>query len=194
MSIQNTLIQRANSRCELCNSPNNLSVYEVPPVYEVSVDSANSEKCLLACNTCTEQLKHNQALDVNHWHCLNESMWSPVPAVQITAWRILKRLSAERWAQDLFDMLYLDTEMLAWAEAIENDTHDEPTLDSNATRLNTGDTVTLIKDLDVKGAHFTAKRGTTVKNIALTSNPQQVEGRVNGTRIVLLSKFLKKSN
>ena len=53
--------------------------------------------------------------------------------------------------------------------------------------------MTIIKDLEVKGAGFTAKRGTVVKNIALTDNPEQIEGRVNGTRIVLLSCFLKKS-
>ena len=50
----------------------------------------------------------------------------------------------------------------------------------------------LIKDLDVKGAGFTAKRGTLVKNIKLTENPEHIEGRVNGIGIVLVSKFMKK--
>jgi len=50
----------------------------------------------------------------------------------------------------------------------------------------------LIKDLDVKGAGFTAKRGTVVKNITLTDNPLHIEGRVNGVRIVLVADFLKK--
>ena len=54
--------------------------------------------------------------------------------------------------------------------------------------------MTLIKDLVVKGGGFTAKRGTLVKNIALTSNPKHVEGRVNGTVIVLVAAFLKKAN
>jgi len=67
----------------------------------------------------------------------------------------------------------------------------EPTRDSNGTILNEGDSVTIIKDLVVKGAGFTAKQGTTVKNIHIES-PEAIEGRVNGTRIVLLSKFLKK--
>ena len=53
--------------------------------------------------------------------------------------------------------------------------------------------MTLIKDLPVKGAGFTAKRGTAVRNIALTGNPEQIEGRVNGVRIVLLTKYLKKA-
>ena len=54
-------------------------------------------------------------------------------------------------------------------------------------------TDTEIKDLVVKGANFTAKRGTMVKNISLTSNPEHIEGRVNGTRIVLVSAFMKKA-
>lgn len=70
----------------------------------------------------------------------------------------------------------------------------EITVDSNGTVLNVGDSVTLIKDLVVKGGGFTAKRGTLVKNIALTSNPKHVEGRVNGTVIVLVAAFLKKAN
>ncbi|WP_024954493.1 zinc ribbon domain-containing protein YjdM [Sulfurospirillum arcachonense] len=65
--------------------------------------------------------------------------------------------------------------------------------DSNGVVLSAGDTVTIIKDLDVKGAGFTAKRGTAVRNISLTSNPEQIEGRVNGVKIVLLTCFLKKS-
>ena len=189
MSVKETLLNRADSQCELCKSTNNLSVFEVPPV-----DSQDSDKCILTCDSCLQQLSNATELNTNHWRCLNDSMWSTVPAVQITAWRMLKRLSTESWAQDLFDMLYLDESMIAWAEAsVENDS-DELTVDSNGTPLNAGDTVTLIKDLDVKGANFTAKRGTAVRNISLTSNPKHIEGRVNGTRIVLLTQYLKKSN
>ena len=65
--------------------------------------------------------------------------------------------------------------------------------DTNGVTLNVGDTVTIIKDLNVKGAGFTAKRGTAVRNISLTTNPEQIEGRVNGVKIVLLTCFLKKS-
>ena len=50
----------------------------------------------------------------------------------------------------------------------------------------------LIKDLDVKGSSLTAKRGTAVRNIGLTSNPEHIEGRVDGQRIVILTKFVKK--
>ncbi|WP_434002901.1 alkylphosphonate utilization protein [Endozoicomonas sp.] len=107
---------------------------------------------------------------------------------------MLNQLSSEPWAQDLLDMMYLEDDVKEWAEAGLSDEEDStPTFDSNGSRLEPGDTVTLIKDLDVKGAGFTAKRGTTVKNISLTSNPEHIEGRVNGVRIVLVSKFLKKA-
>ncbi len=117
-------------------------------------------------------------------------MWSTIPAVQVMAYRILKNIKA----RDLLDILYLEDDVKAWADADESsDNNSEPTFDSNNTLLCAGDSVTIIKDLEVKGAGFTAKRGTVVKNISLTDNPQQIEGRVNGTRIVLVSKFLKKS-
>ena len=61
--------------------------------------------------------------------------------------------------------------------------------------LEAGDTVTLIKDLNVKGANFTAKRGTAVRNISLVpDNAEHIEGRVNGQQIVILTQFVKKSN
>ncbi|MFC1751047.1 PhnA domain-containing protein [Pseudomonadota bacterium] len=190
MSTEQALMQRSESKCELCGADNDLSVYEVPPV-----DSATADTCIMTCSTCNEQINDPAAVDVNHWHCLNGSMWSEVPAVKVVAWRMLKRLSAEGWAQDLLDMLYLDEETLQWAEAGAEDADDDsaPTLDSNGAVLQAGDTVTLIKDLDVKGGGFTAKRGTAVRNISLTGNPEQIEGRVNGVRIVLLTCFLKKS-
>jgi len=59
--------------------------------------------------------------------------------------------------------------------------------------LTSGDSVTLIKDLDVKGTSFVAKRGTLVKGIRLTDNPEHVEGRVNKVSIVLKTQFLKKA-
>ena len=53
----------------------------------------------------------------------------------------------------------------------------------------------LIKDLNVKGAGFTAKRGTAVRNISLVpNNCEHIEGRVNGQQIVIHTKFVKKSN
>jgi protein PhnA len=65
--------------------------------------------------------------------------------------------------------------------------------DSNGNLLADGDSVTLIKDLKVKGSSITLKRGTVVKKIKLTDNEDEVDCRVNGSSIVLRTEFLKKS-
>ena len=65
--------------------------------------------------------------------------------------------------------------------------------DSNGNLLNEGDSVTLIKSLKVKGSASDLKRGQMVKNIRLTSNDEEIEGRVNGVMIVLKTCFLKKA-
>ncbi|MCO4793792.1 MAG: alkylphosphonate utilization protein [Bacteriovoracaceae bacterium] len=105
---------------------------------------------------------------------------------------MLSRLRSESWASDLLEQLYLDDENFKWAEAGLPKGDEVKAFDSNGAQLLAGDSVTLIKDLDVKGAGFTAKRGTKVQNITLTDNPEHIEGKVNGTRIVLVTKFLKK--
>lgn len=191
MDIQATLMERSNNRCELCNATSELDVYPLAPGSD-----GNPEQSVLLCQTCRHQIDNRDATDMNHWRCLNDSMWSQVPAVQVMIWRQLTYLSSEAWAQDLLAMLYLDDEVLQWAQAGVNESGatGTVTVDSNGTELAAGDTVTLIKDLDVKGAGFTAKRGTAVRTISLTDNPQQIEGRVNGVRIVLLTKFLKKAS
>lgn len=66
--------------------------------------------------------------------------------------------------------------------------------DSNGTRLSNGDSVTLIKDLPVKGANVTLKRGTTIRNIRLTFNPEEVECNAEKVKgLVLRTEFLKKA-
>src|SRR5690606_5568868 len=139
---------------------------------------------ILVCSTCEAQLTKSQEMDSNHWRCLNESMWSEVPAVQVAAWRMLHRLKSENWAQDLLDMLYLDEETLTWAKSTGEDREkiaEAKHVDSNGVVLESGDTIVLIKDLDVKGANFTAKRGTAVRNIKLVKdNVEQIEGKING--------------
>lgn len=64
--------------------------------------------------------------------------------------------------------------------------------DSNGSVLNDGDSVTLIKDLKVKGSSLTLKSGTVVKKIRLTDNEDEVDRRINGSSIVLHTEFLKK--
>lgn len=193
MSIEQILRERSESKCELCNATEDLVVYEVPPESQGNIDDS-----ILICNTCREQIENPEKTEANHWRCLNDSMWSQTPAVQIVAWRMLSRLSSEGWPQDLLDMLYLDEEKLAWAQATGEGLSKEDIVrhkDSNGAELTAGDTVTLIKDLNVKGANFTAKRGTAVRGISLVAdNPEHIEGKVNGQQIVILTKFVKKTN
>lgn len=193
MSTEKALVTRSKSKCELCGATEGLNIYEIPPNSDGSVDQS-----IFICETCRDQIENPDKTDLHHWHCLNDSMWSQVPAVQVMAWRMLKRLSSDSWAQDQLDMLYLDEETLAWAQATGEGASNEDSikhLDSNGTQLEAGDTVTLIKDLNVKGANFTAKRGTAVRNISLVAdNPEHIEGRVSGQQIVILTKFVKKSN
>ena len=187
MSIESDLLKRANNKCELCNSTDELKAFELGP------EKANSsDHYVLLCSECRDQIEGRKELSTNHWYCLNESMWSETPAVQVMAFRVLSKLKGETWASDLLDQLYLDDETRAWAESGVDDSEAAETKDSNGTLLSQGDSVTLIKDLVVKGANFTAKRGTTVKNISLTDDPKYIEGRVNGTHIVLVAAYLKK--
>jgi protein PhnA len=68
------------------------------------------------------------------------------------------------------------------------------TRDSNGTILKEGDNVTLIKDLKVKGTSVTLKRGTMVRGIHLTDDPDEVECRVEKVKgLVLRTEFLKKA-
>jgi protein PhnA len=69
----------------------------------------------------------------------------------------------------------------------------DDTLDSNGTKLDDGDSVTLIRDLKIKGMSKTLKRGTAVKSIRLTGNPDQVECRLGKATVVLRTEFLKKA-
>lgn len=193
MNTEEALHKRSDSKCELCNDTKNLEVYEVPPASQGKVDDS-----VLLCETCREQIESPDKTDANHWRCLNDSMWSQTPAVQVMAWRMLSRLKVEGWPQDLLDMLYLDDELRTWAQATGEGQNSEDVIkhkDSNGAVLEAGDTVTLIKDLIVKGANFTAKRGTAVRGISLVAdNPEHIEGKVNGQQIVILTKFVKKSN
>ena len=64
--------------------------------------------------------------------------------------------------------------------------------DSNCTPLENGDAVTVIKDLKVKGSSMVIKRGTKVKSIKLTDNPEEVDCKIEGSSIVLKTCFLKR--
>jgi protein PhnA len=195
-AVKAELLTRAGSRCEFCGGDSDLDGYVVAPRDESAADS-----CVLLCGTCSAQLQTPKSLDVNHWRCLNDAIWNDTGAVKVLTWRILKCLEGQAWASELLEQMYLDEDLQEWASAApliaadesSDEVSDKPTVDSNGAALANGDAVCIIKDLNVKGTTFTAKRGTIVRNIRLTGNPEHVEGRLNGTVIVLKTCFLKKS-
>jgi len=187
--IEKKLKDRSDSKCELCGNEHDLVVFNVAPNQTESL-----EQSILACKTCVDQIENTENMDATHWHCLNDSMWNENLPVQIVAWRMLSRLKK----LDLLDMMYLDEEALEWAKATgEGEEEDENKIihkDSNGVVLQDGDSVVLIKDLDVKGAGFTAKRGAAVHNIKLVwDNAEHIEGRVENQHIVILTQYVKKT-
>lgn len=167
--------------CALCgNVP--ASPYQVAP----------REDEVALCETCMAGVTDGPQ-DAPHWQCLNEAIWSEDAATKVVAWRLAKGLGTA-WANDLLDIAYLEPEVQTWAEAGLAAIPDIIHRDSNGAVLAQGDTVVLIKDLPVKGAGFTAKRGTAVRGISLVAdNAGHIEGRVEGQRIVILTEFVKKS-
>jgi protein PhnA len=184
--IDQKLNERSGSKCELCGSIDDLRIH-LTKEEAISLDNS-----VLVCITCKNQIENTTPTDPNHWRCLSDSMWNENKPVQVVAWRMLNRLRAEGWPQDLLDMMYLDEETLVWAGATgEGEIVHK---DVNGNILKDGDSVVLIKDLDVKGANFTAKRGAAVHNIKLVwDNAEQIEGRVEGQHIVILTQYVKKT-
>lgn len=193
MSQEARLLARSGHKCELCDTAETLNIYEIPPqTYR------DDDNCILICATCRAQIDKKEELNVPHWACLTTSMWSEVPGVQVVSWRMLNRLRNESWAADNLDLLYLDDERLAWAKATgdhENDAAVALHRDCNGQVLRDGDTVVLTKSLDVKGTTLNAKLGTVVRNIRLVpDNTEQIEGRIEGQLIVILTKYLRKQS
>lgn len=191
MSIERELNKRSGSKCELCGAEENLKVYEVLPTKKGGLDES-----ILACSTCIDQIENPDNVDLNHWRCLNDSMWNENVAVQVVAWRMLSRLRANGWPQELLDMMYLDEDTLGWAQATGEGEDDENKIihrDSNGVILEHGDSVVLIKDLKVKGSSMVAKQGTAVRNIRLDhENAEYIEGKVDGQQIVIITQYVKK--
>lgn len=172
MTLEELLV-RSGGVCEFCGEDQRLAGVEVAPAGPI-----------VLCALC----RGDRAASAEHWRCLEGAAWSAVPAVQYAAWRRLASLE-EPWAAETRDAMVLLPEVQALVDAPPAVIH----RDSNGVQLAQGDTVVLIKDLPVKGAGFTAKRGTAVRGIGLVAeNAAHIEGRVDGQRIVILTEFVKK--
>lgn len=74
--MERTLNKRSGSQCEFCTAIENLKVYTVLPTKKGGLDES-----ILACTTCIDQIENPANVDLNHWSCLNDSMWSEHTAV-----------------------------------------------------------------------------------------------------------------
>lgn len=110
------LVRRSGAKCELCEASGvKLSVFEVPP----ESDYVTADQCVFICDTCWDQIVKPKHMDPDRWRCLNNSVWSEIPAVQVISARLLKRLSKEHWATELLEQAYFDEETDAWIAAAE---------------------------------------------------------------------------
>ena len=190
MSIvtEKRLKDRSGSLCEISGSDENLVVYLVEPKTEDI-----PENCILITKSLKDQIENPETMVANDWRGLSDSMWNENLPVQIVSWRMHARLKN----MDMLEMMYLDEDALEWAKATGEADDDEGKIihkDSNGNILDDGDSVVLIKDLDVKGATFTAKRGAAVHNIKLVwDDANLIEGRVENQSIFILTQYVKKT-
>ena len=192
MSINSQLESRSNHVCELCSSTDDhLVAYTVPPKKDDSIDHQ-----VVLCKKCFSQISEGNYTDINHWRCLTGSIWSEVPAVQALSYKLLNKLSAEDWATETLETVFPEEAVIAWANA-EDRLESQKIIhkDSSGAVLQTGDTVILTQNLNIKGAHFNAVKGTIVRKIWLVpDNEEQIEGKIDGQNIVISTKYLRKTD
>jgi protein PhnA len=82
-----------------------------------------------------------------------------------------------------------------WSQLAKQDETEEKRVhkDAHGNILNDGDTVTLIKDLKVKGSSLVIKGGTKIKNIRLVDGDHDIDCKVDGQNMLLKSEFMKKA-
>jgi protein PhnA len=184
MSIREALKNRNQTLCELCNTQAASIEYTVSPKNDESI--ANQ---VALCTVCAAALDNKDA--GFYWRCTEGSIWSAEPSVQALSYRIAYGLKQEAWANDLLSSVDLDENTIQWAlSAYEQAAVHK---DAFGNQLANGDNVVLTQALDVKGANFTASKGTVVKKIKLVhDNPEHIEGKINEQTIVILTKFVKK--
>ena len=108
------LVRRSKSACEICETRDvPLSVFEVPPLPDIP----HPEQCVLICETCQTSYQKPRLMNPDQLKVLNRTIWSEIPAVQVLAVRLLRRLAKdqEAWAQDLLDHMDLDQETAEWS-------------------------------------------------------------------------------
>ena len=189
MPLSPILETRCGNRCELCDTTGpELIAYAVPPK-----EGASAEEQVAICPTCMEAIADPLA-NMDHWRCLTGSIWSEVPAVQTLSLKLLNALPAEEWAEETIESVDLSESVVEWASAEQRAKGEVINhRDAYGEELCPGDTILLTQNLNVKGTNFIAPKGTAVKKIRLVAdNAEQIEGKINGETIVILTKFVKK--
>jgi protein PhnA len=183
--LSEKLKQRSESICELCTIEKATTAFAVSPKNN---DTVENEVAL--CDTCLKELDTKDSPD--HWRCLAGSIWNTEPSVQALSYRILYAYRDKEWAAEIINSADLPEFVVNWALSAyqEKEIHK----DANGVELINGDNVILIQVLNVKGANFMAPKGTMVRKIRLVpDNHEQIEGKINGQTIVILTKFVRKS-
>lgn len=174
------------STCEWCL--NNKAQHEVAilPKHENFADNQ-----IALCDSCFQANEEPGDFDWKVLDFLNDAIWNENPKVKVFSYKFLKRKNDPE-SINFMEMMYLDDNELNWAlKEVDNDMMVHK--DCNEVVLQSGDNVTLIKDLKVKGSSLVAKQGTTVRKIRLDpNNAQFIEGKVDGQYIVIISEFVKK--
>jgi protein PhnA len=185
MAISEKLKERNSGLCELCNTEDANHEYTVSPKNDDSIDNQ-----VALCDTCLSKVDSKD--EAFHWRCLEGSVWNPQPAVQALSYRILHNYKDEDWASHIISLVDWDENVVQWAMTAHEipDAH----IDAFGNKLENGDTVVLTQQLNVKGTSFSASKGTVVKKIKLVhDNHEQIEGKINDQVIVILTKYVKKS-
>lgn len=183
MSLSNTLQVRCGGVCELCGAEPAMIELTVSPKEDIPAHQ------VAICSTCESALANPD--EHKHWQCLSGSIWSTEPAVQALSYRILYGIRDQAWAAEILDSAVVDESVVNWAMQafLVTEVHQ----DAYGNVLASGDNVVLTQALKIKGTSFSAPKGTQVRGIHLVhDNTEQIEGRINNTMIVILTKYVKK--
>lgn len=190
MTPNNSLLARSQNACELClvaNIP--LHAYLVPTRTDEIDDNI-----VVLCDACMRRIREKRFDDPEYFRFLAGSVWSDTPAVKVLSHRLLSKLPDCPWAEEALAGAYLDEKEWAWSQSEDAALAAQVIhRDANGAVLQHGDNVFLTENLPVKGANFTIAKGTKVSKIRLVAdNADQIEGKIEGTTIVILTKYVRK--
>lgn len=189
MNIPTSLLARANNMCELCGAQSELIAYLV----QTKTDEID-QNCVVICESCASVIEENEVSQPNNLRFLTESIWSEVTAVKVLSYKLLQKISTTPWASETLESAYLSENELLWANSVQEEINNTVIhKDAYGSILQNGDNIFLTESLNVKGTNFIAPKGTKVSKIRLVpNNEEQIEGKINGSTIVILTKFVRK--